>query len=154
MESQFNYLEDKNLRENFEYQNKILNDLTQEKIKNEEEIKLYKKKLLYYNININNPYFKVSETSTLSKNSLYESLIIYIKTLNIKHIFDLYENNYEIEEKNQKMYNSIKTNDIRTFSPSHIIIKEFKEYRKTFEDLLTDYDKRSKLYINPEVLYF
>jgi hypothetical protein len=114
-----------------------------------------KKKLLYNNININNPFYRVSENNKISQNTLYESLIIFVKNLNYKFIFDLFQIKLENEEEKQKFflernYNSIDTVKTKKFEA---LTEEFKEQRANIENVLLDYDKRSKLYINPEVLY-
>lgn len=138
---------------NYEKQNKLINDLAQEKIKYEEEIKSLKRKLIYSNINTSNPYFKQSESNKSSKNSLYESLIIFIKNLNINHIYDLFESRNITEEPKKKLqFESKNSNDISKIKSIYNLVNEFREYRINCESLLNEYDKRSKLYINPEVI--
>jgi hypothetical protein len=142
------------LKQNYEKQNKLINDLANEKIKYDEEIRNLKKKLIYHNINIINPFYKFAETNKSSQNSLYEALIILLKNMKIKYIFDLYEIKLNNEDEKQKLQIEMRKSlngETNNSKRLEVLIKDFKDYKKFCETLFLEYDKRSKTYLSPEV---
>ncbi len=143
------------LKEENEKMSKLLNDLTSEKFKNEEDLKVLKKKLLYHNINLNNVYYKAAETSKQSQNALYESIIIFIRNLNLKFILDLYENKVENEDEKQKIiYEKKFSNEPKNSKKYESLLNEFKELKKECQMLFNEFDVRSKNYFTTEVRLF
>lgn len=74
--------------------------------------------------------------------------------MNIKYIFDLFEIKLHHEEDKQKLQNELrKSINVETNNSKRleILTKEFKDYKKFCETLFLEYDKRSKIYISPEV---
>lgn len=134
---------------------KLINDITNEKIKYDEEIKAYKKKLLYNNINLNNPNYKAAENSKQSQNSLYESILVFIRNLNMKFVLDVYEVKVENEEEKQKIIVDKKlTNDLKNAKKYDLLLGELREFKKECQVLFNEFDIRSKNYFNAEVNYF
>ena len=143
------------LRDENEKLSKLINDITNEKIKYDEEIKAYKKKLLYNNINLNNPNYKAAENSKQSQNSLYESILVFIRNLNMKFVLDVYEVKVENEEEKQKIIVDKKlTNDLKNAKKYDLLLGELREFKKECQVLFNEFDIRSKNYFNAEVNYF
>lgn len=140
------------LKEENDKLSKLINDLTSEKIKNDEDIKSLKKKILYHNINLNNVYYKASETSKQSQTSLYESIIVFLKNLNMKFILDLYETKIENEDEKQKiLYEKKFSNEAKNSKKYETLLIEFKDLKKECQSLFNEFDIRSKNYFTSEV---
>lgn len=146
-------LKNQKLREENDKLSKLINDLTNEKIKYDEEIKSLKKKLLYHNINLNNAYFKAAESSKQNQSSLYETILVFIRNLNMKFVLDLYETKVENEEEKQKIiYDKKLTNDLKNSKKYESLVSEFKEFKKECQVLFNEFDIRSKNYFTSEVV--
>ena len=143
------------LREENDKLSKLINDITNEKIKYDEEIRSLKKKLLYHNINLSNQYFKALENSKQSQNALYESILVFTRNLNLKYFIDLYEIKVENEEEKHKIIVEKKlTNDLKSCRKYELLIQEFNDFKKECQVLFNEFDIRSKNYFNPEVRNF
>ena len=143
------------LREENDKLSKLINDITNEKIKYDEEIRSLKKKLLYLNINLSNQYFKALENSKQSQNALYESILVFTRNLNLKYFIDLYEIKVENEEEKHKIIVEKKlTNDLKSCRKYELLIQEFNDFKKECQVLFNEFDIRSKNYFNPEVRNF
>ena len=143
------------LREENDKLSKLINDITNEKIKYDEEIRSLKKKLLYLKINLSNQYFKALENSKQSQNALYESILVFTRNLNLKYFIDLYEIKVENEEEKHKIIVEKKlTNDLKSCRKYELLIQEFNDFKKECQVLFNEFDIRSKNYFNPEVRNF
>ena len=144
--------EGQKLKEENEKLLKLINDLSNERIKYDEEIKSLKKKLLYHNINLNNLYYKSADSNKQTQNSLYESLLVYIRNQNMKFVLDLYEAKVENEEEKHKILFEKKfSNDLKNAKKYELLLGEFKEFKKECQVLFNEFDLRSKNYFNSEV---
>ena len=106
MENNFDAMLFKN-QENFQKTIESLkNDkqkLENEKNKLEEENKVIRKKIFTPSSNSNadfsNKSFKESEKDKVGQASLYESIIVHIKTLNVKYLLEIFDFNIQREEE-------------------------------------------------------
>jgi len=96
----------KNLSEENAKLNSELLNLKQQIIELNNENKEFKKEnqALNKKANIGNPYFENSEKEV--KSSLYESLIIYLKNINLVHLMEIYQLNLQREEEIRKILES------------------------------------------------
>jgi hypothetical protein len=127
-------------------------------LKYEGEIKELKKKLTLalQGISIeshSNSNFIMLEKNLGGKIALYESLIIHLKNISLKHLLEIYHLNLQREEeiKNllEKKGNSMDYNIKKQLSD---LSSNFISFKKLCENTFKDYENRSKMYILPEVL--
>jgi hypothetical protein len=134
---------------------KLNKDDNPEKFRHETEIKELKSKLSLAiqginENNINNTFISL-EKERITKVSLYESLIVHLKNISLKHLLEIYYVNLQREEEIksilEKRGSSLDYNikkQINELSSNHLSLKNFCE--STFKD----YESRSKMYILPE----
>jgi hypothetical protein len=136
---------------------KLPRDEGSEKYRFETEIKELKRKLslalqgINENPNLNSS-FQMLEGGKNTKISLYESLIIHLKNISLKHLLELYYVNLQREEEIKNIlekkgggsvdYNIKKQlNDLST---------NYTSLKKLCDSTFKDYENRSKMYILPE----
>ena len=121
----------------------------------ETQVNSLKKKLFLLdnrnkNLISDNPNFnKLSNNE--NKSSLYETILIYIKNINIQHLLEIYNLHIKKEEEINKIYISNKIPSANEFS---IKLKNLSEklfhLTKHCEICFKDYESRSKAYISVE----
>ena len=136
--------------------------INNEKEKYEEEIRNLKKKLsalmqMTNNMNSNtsssnnsNSTFKQAEKDKPS--SLYESLIIYLKNLNLKHLLEIFQLNMQREEEIRTILNDKNSNNISSNTKKQIadLNSNYISLKKLCEQAFNEYLQRSKMYIQAE----
>jgi len=153
---------------NIKEQDKVLNNLSEANSKLNSEIYILKEKINELNNtikelknenkilfdlkkNIENPHFKIGEKEV--KNSLYESLIIYLKNLNLTHMMEVYQLNLQREEDIRKILESKKIPETDTIKNQIKILNDnFNILKNNCENALMEYFIRSKSYISYEDL--
>jgi len=99
--------------------------------------------------NIVNPYFKNSEKEV--KSSLYESLIIYLKNINLVHLMEIYQLNLQREEEIRKILESKNIPGLELIKDQIYKLNEnFGVFKTNCEKALREYHSRSKSYISYE----
>ncbi len=119
----------------------------------ESQINLLKKKLLISENNLKNSLLENPHFNRLheeSKNSLYETILIYLKNVNIQHLLEIYKLNLQKEDELNKVANSQKkipgANDF-ALNLKNLSEKLF-HLTKHCELAFNDYENRSKSYIS------
>ena len=123
--------------------------------KYENEIKELKKKLslAIQGINDDNSLFKALEKDKNGKMSLYESLIIHLKNINLKHLLEIYYLNLQREEEIKSILEKKGVNfDYNLKKNLSELNTNFISFKKLCEKNFVEYEQRSKQYILPEVL--
>jgi len=86
------------------------------------------------------------------KNSLYESLIIYIKNINLSHLMEVYQLNLQREEDIRKILESKKIPELTNINNQILKLSEnFSSLKYNLENALREYHIRSKSYISYEL---
>lgn len=99
--------------------------------------------------NLENSNFQNAEKFV--KNSLYESLIIYVKNINLLHLMEVYQLNLQREEDIRKILESKKIPEIDLIKNQILKLNEnFITLKHNCENALREYHIRSKSYINYE----
>ena len=117
----------------------------------ESKISLLKKKLLISENNLKNAALENPNFTKLhqeSKPSLYETLLVYIKNINIQHLLEIYNLHLQKEEELNKILNTQKSPSANEFANK---IKNLSEklfhLTKHCELAFNDYEDRSKAYV-------
>ena len=114
---------------------------------NNENKKLKKEnQILNKKPNLDNPYFKNAEIEATS--SLYESLIIYLKNINLVHLMEIYQLNLQREEEIRKILESKNIPGIQLIKDQLLKLNDnFVVLKTNCEQALREYHSRSKSYI-------
>ena len=124
-------------------------------IKYETEIADLKKKLVLALQGIsddNNSVFKTLEKDKNSKVSLYESLIIHLKNINLKHLLEIYYLNLQREEEIRSILEKKGINvDYNIKKNINELNTNYSNLKKLCDKNFSEYEQRSKMYILPEV---
>lgn len=151
--SHFNNLKDKEKdsklinEENLKLNSELLS-LKQHITELNNEIKELKKEnqTLTKKANSENPYFKSAEKD--AKLSLYESLIIYLKNINLVHLMEVYQLNLQREEEIRKILESKNIPGIESIKDQIFKLNDnFVVLKNNCEKALREYHLRSKSYI-------
>lgn len=118
----------------------------------ESQINLLKKKLLISENNLKNAILENPNFNKLneeSKTSLYETILIYIKNINIQHLLEIYNLHLQKEEEFNKVLNTQKNSSANDYANK---IKNLSEklfhLTKHCELAFNDYENRSKAYVS------
>ena len=162
-ENLYNKGKDSNLQE--------IETLQLEVTKHKEEIKFLKRKLLLpehsenQSLYSSNQFFNQILKEKMGELSLYESIIIHIKTINVRFLLEIYDLNLQREEevrnilseKNKGnlviviLINSKKQSLQEYKTKAFDLIKNFDSLKIQCEKEVKDFEERSKMYIPPEV---
>lgn len=101
----------------------------------------------------NNPIFKAMEKDKSSQNALYESIIVYIQNVNMKHLIELYRKDIQREEEIRTV---LETKNKAPFEAS--VKKQVTELlansstlKKLCDQSFKEYEQRAMLYVPPNV---
>jgi hypothetical protein len=98
---------------------------------------------------LENPYFIKADTE--AKSALYESLIIFLKNIQLSHILEIYKMNMEREEEIRKILETKKIPNFDEIKKQYGKLNEnFIVYKTNCENALQEYYKRANAYINIE----
>lgn len=151
--SHFNNLKekDKDFKLTYEENSKIswetlkLKEQINEFIKENNDLKK-ENQILKKKANIDNPYFRNAEREVQS--SLYESLIIYLKNINLVHLMEIYQLNLQREEEIRKILESKNIPGIELIKDQIFKLNDnFVVLKNNCEKALREYHSRSKSYI-------
>lgn len=104
-----------------------------------------------------NTAFKTAEKD--SSSSLYESVVVHLKNLNLKHLLEIFQLNIQREEEIRLILNEENSSNINSAnSANNLNLKKqiadlsnnFTNLKKLCEQAFQDHQQRARLYIQPE----
>ncbi len=108
--------------------------------------------ILIKKANIENPFYLSLSAQKDAKQSLYESLVIYLKNINLVHSMEVYQLNLQREEEIRKILESKNIPGIQLINDQiYNLNNNFIILRGNCEQALREYHLRSKSYIAYEV---
>jgi len=138
--------------------NKEIESLKDSILKQDKEIKYLRKKILIPNTNSNNKGNSNNEFNKIQKekvgqSSLYESILVHIKTININYLLEIYNLNLQREEEIKKILeDNHKGKHLQEYKKHTLeLIKNFDYLQSYCQEEIKLCNERSKMYIPPDV---